>query len=383
MRYFLAGGAVRDLLLGRCPTEFDIVFDGSPEELERLHGPLRRVGKTTATYIVNGRDHMPLVRSIHEDLLARDCTINALLMDEAGVIHALPRTFEDLRDGIIRHASDTAFKQDPVRVFRAARFSATLPGFSLDPATMKLMRETAGSPEFHAMAAERVGRECMKAMAGPRPGNFPRTLAEANALFPWLAPFETGKNIPAGPAQFHGKNSVFDHILAVMDIVAARRLTGSDHALAVWMGFCHDLGKLTTPPDILPRHTGHEKRGAAVVNALVRRLGLPSLWGKAGCLAASLHMKAGLYPTLRPGTRVDLLHILAASRLFIPFCALVEADTGDEDIGRQMREDMERMLAVKLPAEWRNRGRESAMELRRRRIRALVDGASAGQKPHP
>ncbi len=91
-------------------------------------------------------------------------------------------------------------------------------------------------------------------------------------------------------------------------------------------------------------------------------------------------MKAGQYPNLRPGTRIDLLHVLAASRLFIPFRALVEADA--EDIGRMMQRDMDRMLAVKLPEPWRNRGEESAGELRRLRIRALAD-ASGGKKLRP
>ncbi len=257
MRYFLAGGAVRDLLLGRCPTECDIVFQGAPGAMERLHGPRRRVGKTAATYFISGHDHTSLAGSIHEDLLARDFTINALLMDEAGIIHALPHTFADLRDGIIRHASDTAFRKDPVRVFRAARFSATLPGFSVGPTTIALMRETAESPAFRAIAAERVGNECMKAMAGHRPGNFVRALADADALSPWLAPFKAGKDIPAGPSRFHGeKTSVFEHTLAVMDAVAAKPLSGTDRALAAWMGFCHDLGKLTTPSQSLPRHLG-------------------------------------------------------------------------------------------------------------------------------
>ena len=375
MQYFLAGGAIRDLLLGRCPAEFDIVFLGTPADIERLHGTVRKVGKTTPAYIVNGHDHMPLARSIQEDLLARDCTINALIMDENGVIHALPQTFADLRNGIIRHASETAFIKDPVRVLRAARFTATLPGFSIDPATLTLMRETAQTSSFQNIAAERVGNECMKAMIGYMPGNFLRALAAAGALSPWLDPMSAGMDIPAGPIQYHGESNVFDHIITVMDMIAAKSLSETDQALAVWMGFCHDIGKLITPPEILPHHFKHEKRGEEMVEILSKRLKLPTLWNKAGRLAASLHMKAGLYLSLRPGTKIDLLHKLAVSRLFIPFCALVEADTNNERISEVMRRDMDRMLAVKLPEAWRNRGEESSLELRRLRIQTLMDGS--------
>ncbi|MCC8193948.1 MAG: hypothetical protein LIP28_04810, partial [Deltaproteobacteria bacterium] len=199
MRYFLAGGAIRDLLLGLKPTEFDIVFDGSAEDLARLHGTARHVGKASVTYIVDGRDHAPLAGSIPEDLLARDCTINALLLGEDGVVYALPQTFDDLRNGVIRHAAPDSFLRDPVRVFRAARFAATLPGFHVAPETVSLMRKTSRDNNFRVIAAERVGKECMKALAGHAPGTFLQTLSEARALSPWFSPLDRGQNIPAGP----------------------------------------------------------------------------------------------------------------------------------------------------------------------------------------
>ncbi len=387
MRYFLAGGAVRDTLLGRRPSEFDVVFDGTPEEVARLCGNAPRVGKTVATYIVDGHDYMPLRGTIQEDILARDCTINALLLDANGVLHAHPATFSDLRDGIVRHASPASFRRDPVRVFRAARFTATLPGFSIHPETAALMRETAEDGSFAAIAAERVGNECMKAMAGPVPGNFLQALANAGALAPWLAPMDKAAGIPAGPPQYHGGNSVLAHTAAVMDTVAkssvVRAMPKADRALAVWMAFCHDLGKLVTPPDMLPRHIGHESAGEPLAAVLARRLRLPKRWEKAGRLAALLHMKAGRYPSLKVTTRVDLLQQLSASRLFEPFRAVVAADAGDEAAAIMMRRDMEAMLAVALPAAWRDRGSESASELRRLRIRALRRTPSSGQELDP
>lgn len=383
MRYFLAGGAVRDMLLGIAPDEFDIVFDGTAAEFLRQHNRAVSVGRDKKiTYIVNGHDHMPLAGSIPEDLANRDLTINALLLDEYGVIHALPSTFDDLRDGVLRHASPDAFTDDPVRVLRAARFSAVLPGFSISPETLGKMREAAAFPEFSKIAAERAGRECMRAMAGEIPGNFLRALAKGDCLAPWLSPFDAGLNIPAGPAEHHGDASVFSHTCEMMDAIAsmpyARALPKGERALAVWMALCHDLGKITTDPVILPRHLGHEKRGADIANNLADRLRLPTVWKKAGAMAASLHMKAGRYNSLRPGARVDLLRALNASRLFAPFCALTMADSGNDSLGETMHRDMRAMLAVTLHEEWRNRGSESAARLRELRAEAL-----ARQKLHP
>lgn len=383
MRYFLAGGAVRDMLLGRSPTEFDIVFDGSPEETARLHENAPRVGKAAVTYIINGRDHVPLSGSIAEDLLARDCTINALLLDESGMIHALPQTFSDLRDGIIRHASPTAFLRDPVRVFRAARFAATLPGFSIAPETTGLMREAAGQERFRTVAAERVGKECMKAMAGRAPGGFIRALAASDALAPWFSPLEMGGAIPAGPAEYHGDSSVLGHTLDIMDAIAAMPLPEKDRALAVWMGLCHDLGKVATRPETLPHHIGHERRGETLAASLARKLRLPRLWEKAGCLAASLHMKAGQYAVLRPGTKVDLLHALAGSRLAVPFIALVVADSGKDFLQETMTRDMRTIRGITLPEHWRDKGPDSAAKLRRLRVTALKQALSPGKKLRP
>ena len=383
MRYFLAGGAVRDILLGRTPTEFDIVFDGTPEDMVRQHGELRQIGKTAVTYLVNGRDHTPLLGSITENLLARDFTINALLLDENGIIHALPQTFADMRDGILRHASPQAFLNDPARIFRLARLTATLPGFSICPETMRLMQKAAEGEAIHALSAERVGKECMKAMAGHSPGNFLHVLSLASALSPWFSPWEKGESVPAGPALYHGDNSVLDHTRIVMDKLATMPLSLNDRPLAVWMGLCHDLGKLTTLPERLPRHIGHESRGKALAQKLARLLRLPRRWEKAGCLAALLHMKAGQYHLLRPATKVDLLHTLAVSRLASPFIALVVADSGNAALYGQMTQDMQTILAVTLPEQWRGKGTVSGEVLRHLRIVALQSSTGSGQKLHP
>lgn len=379
MRYYVVGGAVRDMLLGKHPAEFDIAFDGGVDEFLHMQGNrVRAVGKSTPVYIVNGREYAPLSKGgIMGDLANRDFTINALALDENGVLRALPDSFADLYRGILRHASPGAFRSDFARILRAARFSATLEGFSIHPETMRLMRDAAAKPGYGRIAAERAGKECMKAMTGRFPGTFLRVLAEAHALTPWFTPLENARTVPAGPPQFHGDASVFDHTCGVMDGAADFGLNAAmpekDRALAVWMALCHDLGKLETKKSALPRHIGHESRGILAAETLAASLRLPALWAKAARMAITLHMKAGQYKKLTRKTRVDLLRPLAASGLFASFCALVAADSRDASIPDLMRNDLDAMLAVTLPEEWRNLGEKSARKLRDLRIAALPD----------
>ncbi len=384
MRYYLVGGAVRDLLLGIAPDEFDIAFDGPVDVFLQTSGPLRKVGRDRPVYIADGRDTMPLRgASLRDDLLLRDFTINALALDETGRVYALPQTFADLRAGRIRHASLSAFVDDPARIFRAARFAATLPGFHVLADTLNLMRRSAESSALTNIAAERVGRECMKALAGSRPALFFTVLAEANALHPWLAELEQARDISAGPPRYHGTNTVFTHTLHVMENTAASAagLSAEGRSLALWMALCHDLGKTGTPPEELPRHIGHETRGEVVAAALARRLRLPLRWEKSGILAARLHTKAGNYFSLRPGARVDLLHTLHAARLFAPFFAMVTADAGNPHIAALAAKDLAAMLPVSLPPKFHNQGKASAAKLRELRAQAIKLGDAVPQAP--
>ena len=377
MQYFLAGGAVRDILIGVPPHEFDIVFDGTPEAFVRLqHAPVHTVGKNKQAYIVNGHEHTPLAGNIEENLTSRDLTINALLMTEDGVIHALPQTFADLSNRIIRHVSPKSFFDDPVRVFRAARFAAVFPDFTIAPETLAHMRSVANKCLLSNIAPERVGNECVKALGGPCPSNFFHALAATNCMAPWFSPLEKAHGIPAGPTKYHGKNSVFDHICEVLTRIAimpyTQALSGEERKLAAWMGLCHDLGKMKTDPAILPRHIGHEKRGENMAAALAARLRLPMRWELAGRIASKLHMKGGQYEHLRPGTKADLLSTLAQNNLARPFCALIMADTDNATSGQMLLRDMEIFLSVKLPEKWWNMGANSAKKLRELRIKALM-----------
>ncbi|MCL1889729.1 MAG: polynucleotide adenylyltransferase [Desulfovibrionaceae bacterium] len=373
-RYFLAGGAVRDLLMGLTPRDLDYVFAGPEEEFLTLNPEARKLGAGPA-YGLHGREFTALGLDPFSNLLRRDFTINAFLLAEDGVLHMHHSALADLRAGRLSPVSKESLIRDPLRVFRAARFCAQFPGLQPDAFCLSGMAEAARSPAFSALPAERVGQECLKALLGSRPGNFLRVLGKGQALGHWFEELAVAGMIPAGPPPYHDCD-VLEHLARVMDRSAlearTRGLDGGIARLTVWMAFCHDLGKVNTAAEMLPHHYQHESRGKGAARSLARRLRLPSRLIRAGILAAGLHMKAGNYPKLRPGTRTDLLMEAYAPGLLQPLFLLAQADSGQTGLLEAAQADLERILAVKLPPEWENRGSASALRLRDLRAMSLA-----------
>ena len=251
---YLVGGAVRDRLLGRTPREYDFAFDADEATFLQRNPEARKVGKSVSVFLLRGQEFMPLEGTLEEDMRRRDLTINALAEDRDGNLLGHPDALSDLREGILRPASPTSFRDEPVRVFRLARMACELPSFTVHPEAVAQMRAVAGEGLLGRIPAERVGRELMKALASPKPSRWLSVLAEGNCLSPWFRELETSMDIPAGPVAYHS-GSVMAHLMDVMDAVAG-------DPLCVWMALCHDLGKIGTDPALLPHHYGHELRGA-------------------------------------------------------------------------------------------------------------------------
>lgn len=370
MRILLVGGAVRNTLLGLPVRDRDyLVLDAAVEDFLAAHPGAKPVGKTFPVVIHQGQEFsFPRGQTLEDDLRLRDFTVNAMALDERGKLFCHPQALDDLRARVLRPCSPSSLRDDPLRAYRAARLLCELPGFSPHAELPEAMRSL-GPERLGQAFAERVGQEALKACATGRPGDFLRLLDSTGCLAPWLAELEGASGIPGGPPKYHD-SSVLEHTARIMDRVAA--MPGGD-ALTVWMALCHDLGKVTTSKDILPRHIGHEERGETLAATLGQRLRLPARHSQCGALAARWHMLAGRYTELRPATRVDLLMRLKARGALREVFRLAAADKNLPGQGHlpEALLDLEAALAVRLPAQLRDQGARSGDMLRQLQAKAV------------
>jgi tRNA nucleotidyltransferase (CCA-adding enzyme) len=305
MEIFMVGGAVRDMLLGLPVQDRDwVVVGGTPEELVAL-GYLP-VGKdfpvflhpTTKEEYALARTERKTARGYHgfevyaapevtleQDLARRDLTINSIaacaLIDWSTErfgteIDQNPSHLIDPYGGqadiaakVLRHVTD-AFREDPVRILRVARFAARFADFSVAPETMQLMKDMVTHGEADALVAERVWQELSRGLMQAKPSRMFEVLRECGALERLLPEVSRLWGVPQR-ADYHPEIDTGIHLMMVLDMAA--RL---DAPLPVRFAcLMHDLGKGTTPLDVLPKHIGHELRSAKLSKAVCERLRVP------------------------------------------------------------------------------------------------------------
>ncbi|WP_456324734.1 tRNA nucleotidyltransferase [Desulfonauticus submarinus] len=351
MKIYLVGGSVRDYFLGKVPKDLDfVVLDCKEEEFLKKFPQAKKVGKVKSVFYI-GRDEYTLssYENIEQDLEHRDLTINSLAKQEDGKLIAHPLALDDLEKKILRPIKKQNFLDDPLRVFRAARFWAELPDFTLSEELVETCRYVVQQKDiWEKISPERIGQELCKALKAKRPGNFLAFLENVRGFEFWFEELKQVSQIPAGPRPYH-KSSVLGHTIRLMNELAG-------DFWAVWMAFCHDLGKILTPPDLYPHHYGHEQKGIKVVLALTKRLKLSHKMALAGKLASLYHMQAGNYNDLRSGTKVRLLKNI--EYFLEPFFRLVFVDS-KKDYLAQAKKDLEIIKQVKLPTKFQGLGPKS------------------------
>jgi len=330
MDIYLVGGAVRDRQLGLPMRERDwVVVGGTPAEMESRG--FRKVGKSFPVYLhpETGEEYA-LARTetktgpgyhgfsvnagadvtLDQDLGRRDLTINAMAQDERGNIIDPFGGLADLRSGILRHVSD-AFREDPLRILRVARFAARFSplGFEVAGDTLKLMRSMTAAGEAGALVPQRVWQEVAKALAEPRPDVFFSTLRSCGALAVIFPEVEAMFGVPQ-PEKWHPEIDTGIHILMVLRL-AAQLGAGPEVCFAA---LCHDLGKGTTPPEDWPRHRGHEESGVDLIIALCERLGVPNRYRELAIQVARHHTLCHRADELRPDTILRLMEQVDAFR---------------------------------------------------------------------
>jgi len=289
MKTYLVGGAVRDALMGFAGSDRDwVVVGGTPEAL--VAQGYQPVGKDFPVFLhPNTHEEYALARTerktargyhgfavhaapdvtLEEDLARRDLTINAIAQDEHGQRTDPYGGERDIAAKVLRHVTD-AFREDPVRILRLARFAARFPDFTVAPETMTLMREMVAEGEVDALVSERVWQELSRGLMGAKPSRMLQVLRECGALQRLLPEVDKLYGVPQR-AEYHPEIDTGIHLEMVLD-ASARMNAPLEVRFAC---LCHDLGKGTTPADVLPRHIGHEQRSEKLTRALCTRWRVP------------------------------------------------------------------------------------------------------------
>ena len=208
--------------------------------------------------------------TLEQDLARRDLTINAIAQDENGTLIDPYGGQNDLRASRLRHVAQS-FREDPVRVLRLARFAARFSDFAIAPETLTLVREMVQAGEVDALVAERVWQELSRGLTEAKPSRLFDVLRTCGALNALLPEVDALFGVPQRP-EYHPEVDTGAHLMMVLDMAA--RLGAS---LPVRFAcLCHDLGKGTTPADVLPKHIGHEERSARLLKGVCQRLRIPT-----------------------------------------------------------------------------------------------------------
>ncbi len=353
MKAYLVGGAVRDQLLGYPVHERDWVVVGStPNDLLTLG--YQQVGRDFPVFLhPSTREEYALARTerksapgyygfvcdfnphvtLSEDLARRDLTINAMAMDEKGILHDPWNGQADLRNKILRHVS-LAFVEDPVRVLRVARFAARYHhlGFKLADETRALMYEMVVKKELSSLVPERVWQEWQRSLQEKNPECFIQTLRDCGALSIILPELDALFGIP-NSRRYHPEIDSGIHTLMALKFAVYL----SDNPMIRFAALLHDLGKASTPITAWPSHRDHDLAGLPLIDALCQRLRIPADYRKFAMMAAKFHLLIHRYDELDATAIVSVLEQTDAFRRPALFHALlIVCESDARGVGKEV-----------------------------------------------
>ena len=301
-RAYLAGGCVRDMLLGIEPADYDVTTNATPNEVMRIFPVTYAVGAQFGVVLVpmpkdGGREVVPpehphafevatfrsdgsysdgrhpdqvqFSTSPEEDVQRRDFTINGLLMDPLDGDRVLDFVGgrADLDAGIIRAIGDPErrFREDKLRMLRGVRFAARF-GYAIDPLTIAAIKKFA--PQIDQVSRERVRDELTKMLTE---GHARRAfeLLDTTGLLKEVLPEVDRMHGVEQPPQYHPEGDVWIHTLMLLEQLPAK----CSRTLA-WGALLHDVGKPPTfrvAPDRI-RFDGHVEVGVRMAHEICQRL---------------------------------------------------------------------------------------------------------------
>ena len=330
METYLVGGAVRDELLGLEVKDRDwVVVGATPAQL--LEQGYQQVGADFPVFLhPQTKEEYALARTerksgvgykgfevnfdpsvtLEDDLLRRDLTINAIAQSKDGQLIDPYNGRRDLENRVLRHVSP-AFREDPLRVLRVARFYARFAhlGFSVHEQTLSLMAEMTASGELEHLVAERVWSEISRALTSQSPEEFFFCLKQTGALAVVFPELDRLFGKPQ-PMRWHPEVDTGIHVLMALKV--ARTMTSDPATLLA--ALCHDLGKGLTASEVLPSHKGHEGKGADLIPGIAKRMKWPVKAAQLAEDVARYHTHCHDIEKLKPATVLKLLKNINAFR---------------------------------------------------------------------
>ena len=330
---YLVGGAVRDELLGKNTHDEDYCVTGiTAEEFQKMFPKANIRGKAFAVFEIGGQE-FAMARTeakqgtghkafeirtnpqitIEQDLARRDITINSIAQDV--LTQEIIDPFngrDDLKNKVIK-ATTEHFKEDPLRVYRVARFAAQL-GFEVEKETINQMMEL--KSELNSLSSERVFTELSKALNTKSPSIFFEVLRNADVLD---IHFKEIKDLIGAqqPPKYHPEGDAYNHTMLVLDMAAelTEHLEENRRLEIRFSALVHDLGKGVTPKEEYPHHYGHENSGAELVGKFGNKIKAPNNWIKCGKIACREHMRGGIFYKMKPAKKVEFIERVDKSLL--------------------------------------------------------------------
>jgi poly(A) polymerase len=300
---YLAGGCVRDLLLGREPADYDVATDATPRQVMQIFPQTFAVGEQFGVVLVpesagatgalarqgerrdaavevatfrsdvgysDGRhpDEVRFTKDPRKDVQRRDFTINGMMLDPAtNEILDFVGGRPDLKLGIVRAIGEPErrFAEDKLRMLRAVRFAARF-NYQIDPATMAAIQKLA--PQIHQVSCERVREELTKMLTEGQARRAFELLDAAGLLREVLPEIAAMKGVEQSP-EHHPEGDVFAHTLLLLE-----KLPPNSSKTLAWGALLHDVGKPPTfrvAPDRI-RFDGHVEVGVKMAVEICRRL---------------------------------------------------------------------------------------------------------------
>jgi poly(A) polymerase len=321
---YLAGGCVRDRILGLKAKDYDIATDARPDSVARLFDNTAAVGakfgvtlvmlggeqfevatfRAEANYTDGRRPSTVRFGTLEEDVKRRDFTIGGMYLDPAnGQIIDLVGGRRDLRAGVIRAIGDAEqrFAEDHLRMLRALRFAARL-NFTIEPATWAGIRQSA--PKIALIAAERIGEEVAMIMTQGGAAQGLKLLVDSGLAAIILPEVLALRGCPQ-PANFHPEGDVYRHTCLMLSMLAR----GCAETLAFGVLF-HDIAKpqtLAIDADGKMTYYGHTDIGGRIAADVLQRLRRPRAVQLRVAYLVHNHLRMMMAPRMRRATLKRML----------------------------------------------------------------------------